>query len=268
MWYYVNSPLVSTEDPDVVNAYTSVVDAENNDLRPVTWNAITSLYDHTSVTGSARAAAIQKPVQYGVALMTVQMQRVTSSNLKDARGNNVAVNNKKFPLTGIILADQHPVGFDFKPTAESSGAIRYIYDSEVNTSLNGTPLAYLSSNSGASSSVSMLALPTLENQPVHFALEFRNTSNNSFFAADGGEVFPTSCFYLLGVLRVSEGLNYGSDVLTSVFTSDHNTIVKVNVKSLANSYSVLPSLDDPQLLIGVEAEMTWDFAEPSIVPIQ
>lgn len=264
LWYYVNSPLISTEDPDVVNAYTSVVDEENNDMRPVYWNTIVGQYDHPSVTGSSKAAAVQKPLQYGVSLLSLDMQRLTSTRLPDAKGNQVTISNKKYPLVGIILANQHPVGFDFMPT--SADQVRYVYDNDLTD--GSAPLAYITSTVGASKTVTMLALPTLEMESVHFALEFRNTSNSSFFAGDGCEIFPGCCFYLLGVLKVADGVNYSGDVITSVFAPDRSTNVKITVQSLANTYSVLPSLDSPQLVLGVQAEMNWDFAVPSIVPIQ
>lgn len=268
LWYFVNSPVISSEDGDVTEAYKAV----DENAQKVTWPSITQLYNHVSVTGSSEAAAIQKPVQYGVALMTLSLKPVSStSNFFDAKGNKISVNHTNFPLTGVIVGDQHRVGFDFSP--ESNSDIQYIYDSEVNTLVNGvsTPLAYLTSKSNTSKTVSMLVLETPDNQPVHFALEFKNATKSSFFAADGCEVYPGSYFYLLGILKM-ESASVGSGSVTenlhSVFAQDHETKVNAVFSSLINSYSVLPSLDDPQLVLGVKAEMSWDLSDPAIVPVQ
>ena len=261
LWYFVNSPLLSTEDAEVLLSYTAekVVNESASITTPVYWDDIAAQYESTSIQGGAVAAAVQQPLQYGVSLMALTLKRVVTKSLKDARDNSVFVNNTKFPLTGVILADQKPVRFDFTPS--ESAESHYVYDSDV---YNGdTPLAYLSYNSNVSSVVPVLTLQTPAWAPLHFALEFRNNSTGSIFTADGCEVYPGCCFYLLGVIRMD-----GTESLSSIFKQDHVTYVNANITSLANSYSVLPSLDEPQLLLGVQAEMSWDFSTPAVVPVQ
>lgn len=260
LWYYVNSPVYSTKDASVVDSYKSVQGGST----PVTWDDISGQYSSLSVIGDAVAAAVRDPVQYGVGLMTLQVKQSPYSTLTDAKGKNVAVNNKNFPLTGIVLADQRPVGFDFTPRYTSP--TRYVYDPEV---LDGTtPLAYLSSNSNVSKPVSMLVLQTLDGQPVHFALEFSNAGGGSFSAADGTVIYPGCRFYLIGVLKMEYATNTTGETLPSVFARDHKTIVNASITSLANCYGVLPSLDDPQLLVGVTAHLAWDVTAPETIPLQ
>ena len=47
-----------------------------------------------------------------------------------------------------------------------------------------------------------------------------------------------------------------------MFDSDYKTTVYVRVSELGNAYNTVPDLRDPQLELGVVAEMDWMQVEP------
>jgi hypothetical protein len=53
----------------------------------------------------------------------------------------------------------------------------------------------------------------------------------------------------------------------SVFSSDYKTTVKVKARNLGNAYNTVPDLRDPQLELGVVAEMDWFQVEPGGIKI-
>lgn len=255
LWYYSNSRIVTTADEDVKTKYKSSTG---------TWDKILALYESTFVQSDCKGAAIINPLQYAVGRMDVKINKTTSQKLGDYRGSNkVAVSGTSYPLTGIIVSDQKPVDFGFNPV--SNGKNRYIYDSDV---YDGTaPRAYISYDI-ASSTVSTLVLQSQDAENVHFALEFINNSKSTFYGANNCAVYPGCHFYLAGMLDYSKATNTTGETLPGVFTKDHTTEVSISISDLKNAYTVVPDLQDPRLVIGVEADLEWKMVTPITVVIK
>jgi len=259
LWYYANSPLVSTDQEGMEQKYTSSYN----------WDTIRSNYTATGINTRSEAAAVRDPIEYGVALMELQVQKRTS-DIKDFAGNNVDINNTKFPLTGIIIADQYPLAFDFTPLPSSDARAKmyYIYDADVNDD-SGNPRAWITrSNNVTNADLTTIILPTRSGADVHFALEFQNKTNYTTYTGAGGcQIPPGQHFYLAGILKFSERTDNSGQSLGSVFVRDHVTQVKASFTSLKAAYDVLPDLTDPQLQLGVQAEFGWNLSTPTTVPV-
>lgn len=254
LWYYINSPLIST-DQEGIERYTS----------SDTWEAIQSNYTNAGVGSLAKAAAIRDPLQYGVALLELKCQKASSNNLEDFAPKNINVNNTNFPLTGIIVADQYPQRYDFTATTDANAEMSYLYDAEVNGS-DGKARAWISKNT-ASSVLTTLVLPTRPGKDVRFALEFLNNTNTTIVGANGCNIAPKQHFYLAGILKFSERTDNSGDNLGSVFVRGYVTEVKASFTSLKAAYDVIPDLTEPQLQLGVQAEFGWNLSTPTNVPI-
>lgn len=231
LWYYANSTIKTAADDSVMEQYKP---------QNPTWGNILSYYNlGTSVTSEARSVAIVDQLQYGVGLVEFRFA---------APGGN-AVAAAGCPLTGVIIGDQKDVDYSFAPI--SSSGSRFIYDNNI----SGVTLG------GTSQYVQIMVLPTADDQAVHFALEFENTTSAAF-QCQQGTVQPGCRFYLAGELKPGEGNKPSGEDIAGVFDSDHKTTVYVQVSNLGNAYNVVPDLRDPQLELGVVAEMDWMQVEP------
>ena len=238
LWYYANSPIKTSEDDSIRSEYKS-----SND-----WHDILAHYSGTIVSSSTRSVAIADQLQYGVGMLELSL---------NAPGTEAASLANGCPLTGIIIGDQRDVDFRFQPKATQS---RYIYDNIVgDLSIGQTGVT-----------VQTLVLQTGEyrinhKEPVHFALEFQNTTRTILYCQQG-EILPKCKFYLAGILDLEEGATQPSgETLNCVFTKDHKTSVSVTVESLRNAYNTVPDLHDPQLEIGIVAEMKWAQITPQSI---
>ena len=228
LWYYANSPVKTSAKDEVKDEYKP---------QNLTWGSILSHYtEGTSVQSSTRSVAIVDQLEYGVGL--VEFRFVAPI------GN--AVGAAGCPLTGIIIGDQKDVDFSFAP--KSAADSRFVYDNTI----SGVTLG------GENQHVQILVLPTADDQTVHFALEFQNNTNSSF-ECQQGMVYPNCKFYLAGELEPRSGHPEG---ISGVFDSDYKTTVYVRVSDLGNAYNTVPDLRDPQLELGVVAEMDWMQVEP------
>lgn len=231
LWYYANSAIKTSANDRVREEYYNSQNA--------TWGNILSHYTGgTSVTSSTRSTAIVDQMQYAVGLVEFRFL-APEGNAADAAG---------CPLTGIIIGEQQDVDFSFSP--KESALSRFVFDNNV----SGITLG------NTSQSFQVLVLPTSKGQSVHFALEFENNSSSAF-QCQQGTVHPGCKFYLAGELKPDEASN-PSGAPTSVISSDYKTKVNVKVISLSSAYNTVPDLRDPQLEIGVEAEMDWLQVEP------
>ena len=230
LWYYSNSSILTSDDDNVRNEYVATNAA---------WDDILVHYDSgDSVSGITQSVAITEPLQYGVGLMSLSLDSVSSEAMNLIEG---------CPLTGIIIGDQKDVDFRFEP---GTGASRYIYDNVIDGTLkigsSGTP-------------THTLVLQTVPGSPVHIALEFRNTTGHTRHCQQG-DILPRCKFYIAGVLEAPSDGN-----LLSVFSKDHRTTVTININSLRNAYTTVPDLHDPQLEIGLVAEMKWNQITPQSI---
>lgn len=231
LWYCANSPVQTSKDGGVKAQYIP-----DND-----WETILGYYnDGPVVTSFIKSVAVTESLQYGPGLLDL-------SFLKPGKEAEVA---SGCTLTGIIIGDQKNVGFDFAPyahTEKNPNPSRYIYDDVTENQLTlGT----------TGKSVQTLVLQTLSGQTVHFALEFKNESGY-LLQCQQGAILPNCKFYLAGELNPESEHATAPENINSVFSQDHKTTVTVRVESLKKAYNTVPDLHDPQLEIGIMAEMKW-----------
>ena len=243
LWYYANSPVQTSNDDKVISEYKP----ENE-----SWSAILGHYgDGGTVLYSTRSVATNQQLQYGVGMLAL---RLSGNDIDEVRG---------CPLTGVIIGDQSDVDFEFKPKASVSNEEsikRYVYDK-----VSGGP----SLGTASSTSIPTLLLQTDDEANVHFVLEFMNTTTRTL-SCQQGDILPGCRFYVAGILDPS--LNTvvhpsGQTTLTRVFSQDRMTSVTVSVTSLINAYNTVPDLYDPQLEVGIVAEMNWIPVTPQSIKL-
>ena len=253
LYYYGNSRIKTSNIDNRRGAYT---DREWSDV------LADYEYDNASVNGNTQAVAIKDPLQYGVAHLQIALKMTGTSVLKDARGNNVPVvddtNSPNFPLTGIIVGGQLPVGFDFSPNTSypvySEGDVKFIYDNQL-------PTLYLSSSADATEVTNTLVLQSYDHQKVPVLLEFINNSGVNFKGQDG-IVYQGTKFYLAGEVDPADGTGGDASAVGRVFTQDHTTTLNMKVTSLAKAYNVVPNLLSPRLELGIQLVPKWTSTTP------
>lgn len=233
LWYYANSSVKTSNLENVRNQY---IESNEN------WDDILVKYtDGQTVNSFTQSVAIYDQLQYGVGVLELSLAEP---------GTEAASLINGCPLTGIIIGDQKDVDFRFIP---STGLGRYIYDNVTSGLKIGT----------TGNSVQTLVLQTVDDTPVHFALEFLNNTGYTRYC-EQGDILPWCRFYLAGVLDpASSAVNQPSgETLHSIFSRDHKTTVTVRVEGLRSAYTTVPDLHSPQLEIGLVAEMKWNQLTP------
>lgn len=273
LYYFTNSTIRTSND--------NVNTAANYQSRS-SWDGTTGilgLYPSSDgvVTTSSASAAIVKPLQYAVARLKVSMQSAANI-LSDNHGNSVSLIDTPmaFPVTGVIVCNQHPVGFDFKPETYSSSMStaedKFVYDTQIlnNSSTPASPY-YLSTSSQTLPST--LVLQSYDNEVVTIILEFRNDSGVTFHGKNG-LVYPGTKFYLIATIDPVGNASGTEDYKKRVFTQDYITTVNMQVKSdgslksLANAYNVLPDVLGGRLEVGVMLTPDWIQATPTNIVLE
>lgn len=266
LFYRANSRIDTSNDVVEENVYQNQTN----------WDAVCSQYEHQPgyVTINTKSVAIHDPLQYAVGRLKINM-KATAGTLKDSKGKSVVLTANAFPLTGIIICNQHPVDFNFKPVLEESGAAshdedRFIYDCQVK---KGNDYCYLSTTEV--NIPSTLVLQTYDTgegndmkgaEEVNIVMEFLNNSGQRF---DGKScvIYPDTKFYLIGKADPLEASSAGAapEAVGRVFTQDYVTTINTKVESLANAYNVLPDLIGGRLELGIELVSSWVQAETTNV---
>lgn len=258
LYYFANSRIRTSYQDDREQFYESLNQ----------WTDVLQQYerDNGTVSPDTKAVAIKNPIQYAVACLQVKLNRVTTSQLEDADGNQVAVGTQAFPMTAVIVGGQRPVGFDFKPIEPMSDAdVCFVYDGEVKT--NGNDYYYLSTTVGESSPTNTLVLQNADGEEVKVVLEFVNNSDTDFKGVDG-MIYKGTKFYLVGSVKPQPVEATADDYKKRVFTQDYKTTLNMTVSSLAKAYRVLPNLLQPRLEIGIQLTPQWVQAEPANVILE
>lgn len=252
LYYYGNSRIKTS---NIDNRKTSYINQD--------WSNVLATYEYDNgvVSQNTTAIAIIEPLQYAVAGLQIKLKQ-TESNLTDAKGTAVEVGTNNFPLTGIIVGGQMPVGFDFKPTTSypvySEADMKYIYDNQL-------PALYLSSETDATLLTNTLVLQTYDNKKVPVALEFINNSDKDFVGVDG-IVYKGTKFYLVAEIDPSEfSEDPRTEIRDRVFTQDYTTTLNMKVTGLAKAYNVVPNLLSPRLELGIELVTKWVSTTPEEV---
>lgn len=250
LYYYGNSRI-----------YTSSIDKRKDKYTDREWNAILNDYEYADgvVSSNTTSVAIKEPLQYGVAHVQINLKKTDSSSLTDAGGTSIPVGSANFPLTGVIIGGQLPVGFDFTPTTAypvySEADMRFIYDNQV-------PDLYLSSSADASEFINTLVLQSYDKKKVPVALELRNNSGVDFKGL-GGIVLKGTTFYLVGEIDPEQFENDSrTEIRDRVFTQDYTTTLNMKVTGLEKAYNVVPNLLSPRLELGIELVPKWVATTP------
>ena len=253
LYYYGNSRI-----------YTSTIDKRKAQYTDREWAAILADYEYADgvVSPNTTSVAIKEPLQYGVAHVQIILKKTDSSSLTDAGGTAIPVGTENFPLTGVIIGGQLPVGFDFTPTtaypAYSEGDMKFIYD-------NQQPILNLSSSADATQLINTLVLQTYDNKKVPVALEFMNNSGMDF-KGSGGNVLNGTKFYLVGEIDPEQFKDDSrTEIRDRVFTQDYTTTLNMKVTGLEKAYNVVPNLLSPRLEMGVVLTPKWVATTPDEV---
>lgn len=261
LWYYGNSRICTSTLDDRKSYYSKSSWGTSNEDDNTVLSGFE--YDPGMVSPNIKAVAIKEPLQYGVARLDVKF-KAKAETLKDAKDNDIPItnnNNPVFPLTGIIIGGQRPVGFDFVPIDDDDTNMRFVYDSQVNTNAGGTPFYLSTTEQGP---VRTLLLQSYDGEDVTVILEFQNNSGSSFYGTDG-VVYDGTKFYLAGQLKLEDAT--GTDK-TRVFTQDQITTATLTINRLAKAYNVVPDLLSPQLEIGVTITTPWTGSTPTTVILE
>lgn len=243
LWYQANSPVATSSDVQVINQYNP-----SND----TWEDILEYYrDGGTVLTSTRSAAIVDQLQYGVGMMRLSLIAADSDSIATALGR---------PVTGLIVGEQREVDFSFSPKTTTANKF-FAYDNVLESTGNKA----LSVSDSVI--VTTLLLPTQADAKVCFAVEFHNNTNDTLVCHQG-VILPYCKFYLAGELDINDENTVTQPAgapLTSVISRDRITAVRARAMKLSKAYNTVPDLRDPQLEIGIVAEMKWEQITPASI---
>jgi hypothetical protein len=271
LYYYGNSRIKTS------NNEVAAADYGTN----TTWKDVLDLYeyDDAKVSGNTKAVAIKDPLQYGVGRLQARVNPV-GSVLPDSNGDNIPVNETSFPITGIIISGQFPVGYDFTVIGDNTtteiedesgdnSIEHFIYD---RYDLNDQVQKIYLSTTGQTADFNTLVLQTKsyrlqkpEESDVTVILEFENKSGQDFRGENKMIVYKDTKFYLVGKLKLSAPDEGDKDYEKRVFTQDHTTEVTMIINSLARAYNVMPNILSGRLEVSVEMKLKWTEATPTTV---
>ena len=258
LYYMANTPIKTTDALDPVFPNFA------------NWaNGFAADWAGTSVTATTRGIALTNPVQYAVASLAVKVKCATSTlpdNAADYADDpttggltqTITVPADGFKLTGVVIGGQpETVGWDFKNLAG---------DHSMNIYDNAVP-ADVTAKFGSESPINYtLVLEDLveaavsdktQASVVNIALEFENTSGQSFYGQDG--LVPAGAkFYLVGQLNLNaqQGVT-DTTGRTSVFSQDYTTTATFTISSLENAYNGIPDLRASKMKFGLAVDLTW-----------
>ncbi len=253
IWYFCNSRIKTT----YVESHDYTWLNTNYYTNSSTWDTILAQYenDNATVTRNVTGIAIKDRIQYGTALLESRLGAVTTTLYDGGTGGDrvsftIAADDTRFPLEGIIVGGQRRQGFDFTPVDVDD---YFIYDTDFGDSY------YIRSTQSGSFRTSVFQ--STDGEPLRIALEFRNNSGVTFKGASGF-ILPGYKFYLLGMLNPAAASQPDGETLSSVFVGDHITTVTFSIPSLDKAYNTIPDLRDPQLQLGVTAQIDWVLSTP------
>jgi len=254
LYYYGNSRI-----------YTSTIDKRKEEYTDTDWTSILAKYENADgvVSPSTTAVAIKDPLQYGVAHVKIILKKTDTASLTDAEGADIPVGYTNFPLTGILIGGQLPVGYDFTPTTTypiySEVDMKFIYDSQVKYN---NEYLYLSSSADAAQPISTLTLQSYDKKKVPVALEFINYSGGDFYGMNG-IIQKGTKFYLVGEIDPADHkTDPRTEIRDRVLTQDYTTTLNMKVTGLEKAYNVVPNLLSPRLEIGIELVPKWVATTP------
>ena len=221
----------------------------------------------TKVTATTRGIALTNPVQYAVASLAVKVKCATptlSDNAEEYAENpttggqaqTITVPADGFKLTGVVIGGQpETVGWDFK-NLDVDDHLMNIYDNAVPADVTAkygseSPINY---TLVLEDLVEAAVSDKTQASVVNIALEFENTSGQSFYGQDG--LVPAGAkFYLVGQLDLKKVTD--TKGRTSVFSQDYTTTANFTISSLKNAYNGIPDLRASKMEFGLAVNLTW-----------
>ena len=257
LYYMANTPIKTTDALDPV-----FPDFAN-------WANFATDWAGTSVTATTRGIALTNPVQYAVASLAVKVKCATSTlpdNAADYAENpttggqtqTITVPADGFKLTGVVIGGQpETVGWDFKNL--DGDHLMNVYDNAVPADVTAkfgseSPINY---TLVLEDLVKAAVSDKTQASVVNIALEFENTSGQSFYGQDG--LVPAGAkFYLVGQLNLNaqQGVT-DTTGRTSVFSQDYTTTATFTISSLENAYNGIPDLRASKMKFGLAVDLTW-----------
>ena len=251
LYYMANTPIKTTDALDPVFPNFA------------NWaNGFAADWAGTSVTATTRGIALTNPVQYAVASLAVKVKCATSTLPDNAeeyatggQTQTITVPADGFKLTGVVIGGQpETVGWDFKNLAGDH--LMNIYDNAVPADVTAkfgseSPINY---TLVLEDLVEAAVSDKTEASVVNIALEFENTSGQSFYGQDG--LVPAGAkFYLVGQLDLEKVTD--TKGRTSVFSQDYTTTANFTISSLKNAYNGIPDLRASKMKFGLAVDLTW-----------
>lgn len=251
LYYMANTPIKTTDALDPVFPNFA------------NWaNGFAADWTGTSVTATTRGIALTNPVQYAVASLAVKVKCATSTLPDNAeeyatggQTQTITVPADGFKLTGVVIGGQpETVGWDFKNLAGDH--LMNIYDNAVPADVTAkfgseSPINY---TLVLEDLVEAAVSDKTEASVVNIALEFENTSGQSFYGQDG--LVPAGAkFYLVGQLDLEKVTD--TKGRTSVFSQDYTTTANFTISSLKNAYNGIPDLRASKMKFGLAVDLTW-----------
>ena len=264
--YFVSSPIKTS-----TSNISKIGELPKNDDWLAGKEGIWNEYDDM-VKNNTLFVALQNPVQYGVACLKSSIKYSGTSledNAKEKIGsesnNFITVNDKSFPITGILIGGQ-PAGvkWDFEPASliQSSEFKYTIYDKDMNGGSNFTakpentttlPYNYtlvLDNKDTSSESATQ--------SKVNVVIELENKAAD-FYGAEG--LIPQgSKFYLAGTLDLTatSGVTKPNDsTVDHVFVKDHTTVANFTIKDLKKAYNCIPDMRTSKINVGLAVDLSW-----------
>lgn len=219
--YFVSSPIKTSSSN--ISKVGELPNYDNWLAGTVTWEGYKDIVQNNTLF-----VALQNPVQYGVACLKSSI-KCAKTSLEDnaiaiigSKSNNfITVNDKSFPVTGILIGGQPKgVKWDFEPASTNQpGDFKYtIYDNDMNDGSNFTAKAV---GTGTLPYNYTLVLDNKDTSSegakqsnVNVVIELENKAGD-FYGVDG--LIPKdSKFYLAGTLDLSknnkteDGSNYSA----------------------------------------------------------
>ena len=254
--YFVSSPVkTSTENKTALNDLPNYNAWLNGSA---SWNGYGDKVQTNTVF-----VALENPVQYGVACLKstikcdkAQLEDNAQKIIKTASNNTISVDNKSFPVTGILIGGQpEGVAWNFEPAA--SADFKYtIYDQDMNKGNEFT--AKVNSTSEQIYNYT-LVLDNKDNSGngtqsnVNVTIELENNAAD-FYGAEG--LIPHgSRFYLVGTLDLTKKPTDTS--IDHVFVKDHTTVANFTIKDLKKAYNCIPDMRNSKINVGLAVDLDW-----------
>ena len=261
--YFVSSPIKTSTSN--ISKVGELPDYNDWLAGTVTWEGYKDIVQNNTLF-----VALQNPVQYGVACLKSSIKCARTS-LEDnaiaiigSKSNNfITVNDKSFPVTGILIGGQpEGVKWDFEPASSIlPGDFKYtIYDNDMN---GGSTFTAKAVETGTLPYNYTLVLDNKDTSSesakqsnVNVVIELENNAAD-FYGADG--LIPKdSKFYLAGTLDLSKN-NTTEDgkALDHVFIKDHTTVANFTIMDLKKAYNCIPDMRTSKINVGLAVDLSW-----------